>query len=254
VTPVPDAVIDCVPAVFNVAPFVNVWVPLSATTKVYDDGEKVACGSELLKFTDPVEPMAVLLFASNAETVKLPGVPAVTGEGNPVMDRWVAVPATAKVPLSETLCEPFWQPVLGVPVIVNAYVFGVAAAEAVSVRAPATGDPMLVVSDDGNVWVMEAGNGGVDERVRFILQLLLLPPNVMVNWKEVPGPPGRIVVLLETGLVICKLEGFASVNVFPATNPDWLPTALSQKRTFRSWISVAKLESVKFPLPSACTV
>src|SRR5713101_4134877 len=36
-------------------------------------------------------------FASLAVTVKLPAVPAVTGEGNPVTDRVVAAPATTRV-------------------------------------------------------------------------------------------------------------------------------------------------------------
>jgi hypothetical protein len=54
VTPVAEALMDCEPAVFSVAPLVNVWVPLSAATKVYDAGEKVACGSVLLNVTVPV--------------------------------------------------------------------------------------------------------------------------------------------------------------------------------------------------------
>jgi hypothetical protein len=87
VTPLAEAEIDCVPVVFSVAPFVNVCVPLSAGKKVYEVGENVACASELLNVTVPVYPMAVLLLRSKAVTVKLPGVPAVTGDGNPLTDR-----------------------------------------------------------------------------------------------------------------------------------------------------------------------
>lgn len=48
--------------------------------------------------------------------------------------------------------------------------------------------------------------------------------------------------------------GFESLNVFCARTPDWLPTALRKKPTFKSCTSVVKLLSEMFPFASAVTV
>jgi hypothetical protein len=51
----------------------------------------------------------------------------------------------------------------------------------VSVTVPLTGDPLVVVSDEGKDRVIDAGNAGVDDKLRLTVQALLLPAKLIVN-------------------------------------------------------------------------
>src|SRR5579864_8947451 len=97
--------------------------------------------------------------------------------------------------------------------------------------------------------------GTTSVNIEFAGKLLLLPGSlfVNVNWNVLPLLPAGTAVG-DTVIVPSPLLAPASVNVFCTTYPDWLPTALSQNRTLRSCVSVTKLLSEMFPLPSATTV
>jgi len=94
--------------------------------------------------------------------------------------------------------------------------------------------------------------GRPEVMVKLALHAVPVPLKVPVTLYVAEAPGATVVGLCAPTAMFPSL--IESVNVFCACTPDWLPTTLRKKRTFRSWESVVKLLSEIFPFASAVTV